>query len=206
MKLGAFDCIEEPLSPSLLLSVVHHATSGWVDPDGLEKSHALSRWADVVVRGIRSSKDTPTLDHWGRAVAVSRGGIRNWCYTARLSPRRSLQFMRVLRAVILQQRTAMEPEDLLDIVDRRTLTKLLTISGGTPTTLPRSVSEFLDGQRIIQNDRAIAAVRAALPAEYQAAADGAVRPDLALVKNDSDAGYGKSVAATRSAIVTHGPG
>jgi two-component system chemotaxis response regulator CheY len=165
IRLGAFDCIEQPLTPGLLVAVVHSAESrGAAVPerDGSEASHALARWTDVVVRGVRSPKDMRTLNDWGRAVAVSKGGIRNWCYTACLSPRRSLQFMRVLRAVIKQYGSTSSAEDLLDIVDRRTLAKLLTLAGGTSKELPTNVDHFLDRQQILQNTKAMASVRAAL--------------------------------------------
>ena len=172
MRLGAVDCIEQPLTPGLLLAAVHNAESGGTDGQERgrsEESHALTRWADVIVRGVRSPKDMPTLRDWGRTVAVSKGGIRNWCYTARLSPRRSLQFMRVLRAVIRQQNSSLGAEDLLDIVDRRTIAKLLTLAGGTSTDLPKGVVQFLDRQQIIQNARAVASVRAALCLDDDAA-------------------------------------
>jgi len=165
MRLGAFDCIEQPLTPGLLIAVVHNAASGGVaglEHAGSEASHAIARWTDVIVRGVRSPKDMPTLNEWGKAVAVSKGGIRNWCYTANLSPRRSLQFMRVLRAVIKQQGSSSSAEDLLDIVDRRTLAKVLTRAGGTSRELPKNVDQFFDRQQIIQNAKAVAAVRAAL--------------------------------------------
>jgi len=165
MRLGAFDCIEQPLTPGLLIAVVHNAASSddaSLRRDRLEASHAIARWTDVVVRGVRSPRDMPTLNEWGRAVAVSKGGIRNWCYTADLSPRRSLQFMRVLRAVVKQKGSSTTPEDLLDIVDRRTLAKLLALAGGTSKQLPKTVDQFLDCQQILSNAKAVAAVRAAL--------------------------------------------
>ena len=165
MTAGAFDCIEQPMTATLLLAVVHNAVSrrgGEEERVASGESHAMARWADVVVRAIHSPKDMPTLQEWGRAVAVSKGGLRNWCYTARLSPRHSLQFMRILRAVIRQQSSSLAAEDLLDIVDRRTLTKLLKLAGGTSTALPNGVVQFLARQQIIQNTKAVASVRAAL--------------------------------------------
>jgi DNA-binding response OmpR family regulator len=165
MKAGAFDCIDQPLTPGLLLAVVHNAVAGQApDKDRAtgDGSHALARWADVVVRAIRSPKDLTTLDEWGRSVGVSKGGLRNWCYTARLSPRHSLQFMRLLRAVIRRQGSSLAAEDLLDIVDRRTLAKLLKRAGGTATDLPESVVQFLDRQQLIQSAKAMDALRAAL--------------------------------------------
>jgi hypothetical protein len=70
--------------------------------------------------------------------------------------------MRLLRAVIRQQGSSLAAEDLLDIVDRRTLAKLLKLAGGTNTDLPKSVAQFLDRQQIIQSAKAIMAVKAAL--------------------------------------------
>jgi len=162
MRLGAFDCIEQPLTPGLLLAVVHSAQSGCAETGEIEQSHALARWADVVVRGLRSPTDMPTLETWGRTVAASTRTIRNWCYTARVPARHSLQFMRALRAVIRQGDAPMTPEDLLDIVDRRTLAKLLTLAGGTRTTLPGDVDQFFERQRIITNPKAVTVVRAVL--------------------------------------------
>jgi CheY-like chemotaxis protein len=165
IKLGACDCVQESLSGELLRAVVHNAESRHVETLELEQSYAFVRWADVVVRGVRSPRDMPTLDSWARAVAVSRGTIRNWCYIANLSARRSLQFTRALRAVVLAQTSSMAPEDLLDIVDRRTLAKLMTLAGGTPTTLPKNVDQFFERQRIIVTPKAIAIARASLSLE-----------------------------------------
>lgn len=167
IKVGAFDCVDHPLTPELLLAVVRKALAGQAPGTSSvtsDQSHALTRWADVVLRGVRSPHDMTTLNEWGRWVGVSKGGLRNWCYTARLSSRHSLQFMRLLRAVIRQQHAALAPEDLLDVVDRRTIAKLLRLAGGTTTALPKDVEQFLDKQQIIHNARAIAAVRAALSA------------------------------------------
>jgi CheY-like chemotaxis protein len=167
MKLGAFDCVEQPLNATLLRAVVHNASTAWPKSATFEPSHALTRWAEVVVRGAQSPRDMRTLCEWARAVAVSKGAIRNWCYTARLPARSSLQFMRVLRAIIHRGACAGAPEDLLNVVDRRTLTKLLLWAGGTRSSLPTSIDEFFDRQRIITEVKATKIVRAALGVESQ---------------------------------------
>lgn len=170
MRLGALECIEQPFSVGLFLAVVHKATSVNLVPSVVidhvpaQESYALTRWAQAIVRGALAPRDMPTLQEWGRLVALSKGCLRNWCYTAGLPPRRSLQFMRVLRAVLAQQTWKLAPEDVLDIVDRRTMAKLLILSGGTKTALPGSVTLYLDNQRLILDGRAIAAVRTALSA------------------------------------------
>jgi CheY-like chemotaxis protein len=165
MDGGAFDCIDQPISRTLLVTIVGTAISvpasdTRVDP---EESHALARWADVVVRGVDAPRDMRTLRDWGRSVAASPGAIRNWCYSARVPARDSLLFTRVLRAVFLHNsRPSKKPEDLLNIVDRRTLTKVLKRAGGTESTLPSCIDDFLDRQQILPNVRAMAVVRAAI--------------------------------------------
>jgi CheY-like chemotaxis protein len=125
-------------------------------------AHSVRRWAAIVVRGVAATEDPRTLSDWGRGVAVSPGALRNWCRTAGLPARRSLLFMRVLRAVQRQAHGSFGAEELLDIVDRRTITKLMALSGGDGCRLPRSVPEFLERQALIDNPRAVTAVRTEL--------------------------------------------
>lgn len=125
-------------------------------------AHAVRRWARVVLQVVHLESDPRTLAEWGRSVGVSAGTIRNWCRTARLSPRRSLQFSRVLRAVVRQHHLDAVPEDLLDITDLRTLTKVLALSGPDRMHLPRTVTDFLREQQFIDHPRAIAEIATAL--------------------------------------------
>ena len=132
----------------------------------LPEAHSLTRWAAVVLRAIDSQTDARTLHEWGRSVGASTGALRNWCRTAGLSARRSLQFARMLRAVVRQaeHHTPMPPEHLLNIVDRRTLVKLLRASGGTQDRLPPSVNDFLERQQLIESPEAVAEIRIGLAA------------------------------------------
>ena len=165
--LGALHCIEQPLTATLLIALVHttagsrRADAASAEPDGVV-CHALSRWADVVVRGVDASQDPRTLAEWSRAVAVSSGALRNWCRTAGISARGSLLFARTLRAVIKHSSTAAAPEDLLNIVARRTLAKVLRAAGGTRSSLPGGVEEFFERQTFVKNATAIEVVSAVL--------------------------------------------
>jgi hypothetical protein len=123
------------------------------------QAHSIERWTGVVVRTISSPTDPRTLEQWGRAVGASAGTLRNWCRTAHLSARRSLLFARVLRAVARHQHSAERPEDLLDVVDQRTLAKILAASGGTADQLPRTIDEFLSRQQLIACPMGIEEVR-----------------------------------------------
>ena len=168
MRLGAFDYLEKPLDLDAVLDVVKKAAANRIrrQENRLDlqpaESHSLKRWADAVVRAISSPTDPKTVREWGRSIGVSPGALRNWCRTARLPARRSLLFARVLRAVIRHTWTSSDPENLLDIVDRRTLSKLLAASGGTGARLPSNVNEFLQRQRLIDNAQAVAEIQAAL--------------------------------------------
>ena len=167
LRLGASDCLVQPVTPGLLLAAVESVATGNGRNGGEDAAlhaecHSVTRWADVIVRSLQAPRDFRTLPEFGRAVGVSSGGFRNWCRTAHLQPRESLKFARVLRAVIRQSTTPAPPEDLLNVVDRRTLAKLLVASGGTTTRLPCNEREFLERQRFIDNQAALTAVKAAL--------------------------------------------
>jgi FixJ family two-component response regulator len=167
MRHGAVDWLHKPLIGDDLITAVRAIEAAHVRPGGGAHSadlafHAHARWAEVVVRAVESPKDPRTLREWGRSVGAAEGTIRNWCRTVRLPARRSLWLARILRAVIRQQQVKAPPEDLLDIVDRRTLEKVLVASGGTPDTLPPTVDDLLRSQRFIDDTKAIAVLRAAL--------------------------------------------
>ncbi len=126
-------------------------------------SHASSRWAAVIVKTIDANDDPTTLHKWARVVGASPGAIRNWCRTAGLSARCSLKFARLLRAVV-RNHDRRGAEELLDCVDKRTLTKLLNLgnSAARHSELPATLEEFLECQRWITSSIAVRAVRSEL--------------------------------------------
>lgn len=161
MRLGVADYLEKPVDVDVLIESISSAVSAQAIAAGECVSHASERWAAIVVAGVGSPSDPKTLTAWGRAVGVSAGAIKNWCRTAGIPVRESLQFARVLRAVARQQHDVPASE-LLDVVDLRTLRKLLAL--GTPARvsrceLPRDVEEFLSTQRWIPHARALEEVR-----------------------------------------------
>jgi ActR/RegA family two-component response regulator len=166
MRLGALDYLEKPIDVDSLIELVESVTGS----GGLAlklrhaddtKLHAATRWAQVVIQAIDAPADPKTLHGWGRSVGVSHGAIRNWCRTAHIRPKRSLDFARLLRAVI-KQREGLRPEDLLDVVDLRTLAHLLKMgqtSSNRPAELPSEVEEFLQTQRWITSTSLLDEVR-----------------------------------------------
>lgn len=172
MRLGAADYVEKPLIGDDLIGAVERglarrrAPLRKPEPVTLERpeAHAYARWADAVVRVIESPTDPKTLVDWGRAVGASAGALRNWCRTAGLSPKRSLAFARLLRAVSHAEAHGGRAEDLLNVVDQRTLRKLLSLAGTEveEPTLPGRVDEFLASQRLISDSEAIDEIKRAL--------------------------------------------
>jgi len=84
-----------------------------------------------------------------------------WCAAARLPARSCLDFVRVLRAVILAKTQTWDLFSTLDVVDRRSLVRLLDRGGVrdlSHTAKPPTVEEFLRLQRFLNNPEVIGAV------------------------------------------------
>src|SRR5262245_25537812 len=136
-----------------------------VPPDSpeIEEAHAAARWARALAPVITSAKDPRTVGGWSRLAFVSPGALRNWCRTAGVSARRSLVFGRLLRAAFLSQEGRHRPEDLLDVVDRRTYLGLLKFAGLDPEQpFPKNPEEFLQQQRIVEDPDRLFEIRRAL--------------------------------------------
>jgi CheY-like chemotaxis protein len=167
MRLGARDWLEEPVGEAILLDAVHRTVNDLMAARLMNlarvEPHALARLVEKAVLFIRSAHDEPTLTGIGRAVGISAAGLRNWCRTAQIRPRAFRQFARGLRAVYRHEHDSkLGVENLLKIVDRRTLEKFLVSSGGSSETLPATIDRFVERQRFITDAHAIATVRRAL--------------------------------------------
>lgn len=125
----------------------------WSEP------HAAIRWARAVDVIIDSPMDPRTVASWGRVAHVSASAIRSWCFTAGITPRVSLVFGRLLRAVVLSERGLYRPENVLDTVDYRTLTRLLRFGGFAWDDFPGDVEDFLARQVLVDDPDALIQVR-----------------------------------------------
>lgn len=145
------------------LQFVRPAAAVCVDCADDIEPHATARWAKAVAGIIHSPTDPRTLSRWGLCIAASPGAIRNWCYTAGLGPRQSLLLGRMLRAFLLSKGTNLPLPDLLDVVDRRTVLKMLRVAGlPSERALPADVTSFLHTQSLIQDPRALGEIERAL--------------------------------------------
>lgn len=124
-------------------------------------AHSAERWARAVVLFLPSERDATNLSDWGHVIGASRGALRAWCRAAHVSARDSLRFARLLRAVVQSQQRVCDLWNLLDVVDERTLTRLL-INAGVAAVMkvePRpDVATFLAQQRLIRSDLLLAAL------------------------------------------------
>jgi len=132
-------------------------------PPEIEEAHAAARWARALAPVIASAKDPRTVSGWSRLVFVSPGALRNWCRTAGVSARRSLVFARLLRVAFLSQGGRHRPEDLLDVVDRRTFLGLLKFAGLDPERpFPENPEAFLQQQLLVRDPDRLFEIRRAL--------------------------------------------
>jgi CheY-like chemotaxis protein len=180
MQLGAADFIEKPVFEDGLLRTVdtvlglkhdERDADPWRDEETREgreqAAHAAARLARVLVPIIDSSTDPRTIQEWSHLVFVSPGALRNWCRMAGISPRRSLVFGRLLRAVCLSQGGRHKPENLLDVVDRRTLVGLLKFAGLEPLpAFPSDVDSFLKRQMLVRDSDTLFEIRKAIEARH----------------------------------------
>jgi hypothetical protein len=124
-------------------------------------SHAADRLAKAIVMATSSPSDPRTLTAWGQTAGVSRGALRVWCAAARVPARSCLDFVRVLRAVILSRNDTWDLFSTLDVVDRRSLMRLLDRGGIKELVRAEqapTVSAFMAVQRFLDNPHLLDAV------------------------------------------------
>ena len=127
--------------------------------------HAIKRWIGVVLPVIDSPTDLRTITEWASWVGISAGALRTWCRMAGLPAKRSLSLARMLR-VVMHLGEGERAENLLDIVDTRTLRKFLRLGHpeGSRCRVPLRCDELLDRQRWITDPLALRELSAALRA------------------------------------------
>ena len=123
--------------------------------------HAARRWADAVISVVEAQRNPRTLEMWAHHAASAPGTLRAWCRAAGVPAKKSLDFARVLRAVVIAQRDGWDPLNLLDIIDIRTLRTLLSCCGLEKHIEPGqapSLQTFLEQQRIVSNKAMLEAI------------------------------------------------
>lgn len=128
---------------------------------------AATRWAALVTRNIECPVDPRTLSIWGRFVGASVPMLRSRCVAIGVGTKASLDFTRMLRAVVRALRARSDPVLEFDVCDPRTIRRLFERGGlGDPysySSLP-PVGQFLAAQRLISHRVALQCVAAQLVA------------------------------------------
>jgi len=154
----------------------HSSSSVTCSP--IREMHAAARWVRAIIPIIDSPADVPKMAAWSQCVGISVGALRNWCRTTGIGARRSLVFGRMLRvAAIGEMHGERAIENLLDVVDLRTISGLMRLAG-LGRGVPATVAEFLDQQILIRNEEVLNEIRRALArraAHLDAADPGAGR-------------------------------
>ena len=133
-----------------------------------QEAHAAARWAQAVVPILDSPRDPRTLAGWSDRIAASPGALRNWCRTVRIAPRRSLVFGRMLRAVVCNEGGRHKLENLLNVVDLRTLATLLRSAGfNGEDDFPKDADEFLNRQTLVRDPDALSEIKRALEERHR---------------------------------------
>jgi CheY-like chemotaxis protein len=165
-RLGAVDYLEKPIGEEALISAIQDALQ--VQRDLLVarsgEMPGATRWAAAVLSLLTSASDPNTLAEWERCAHLSRQALENRCQAVGVTAKRSLDFGRVLRAVMLAGQMQCAAIDLLN-GDYRTLRRLLAQVGVSRHDLRRThlrLDGFLASQRFIVEPVLLRAVSVAL--------------------------------------------
>lgn len=87
--------------------------------------HAAERWSWAVCKVIDSPIDVNNAEVWASHIGASKGALRCWCRAAKVSSKRSLDFARLVRAIVRSRPgEAWDLQELLNIIDERTVRSL----------------------------------------------------------------------------------
>jgi CheY-like chemotaxis protein len=107
------------------------------------------RWAQLVIRGCTVDSDVKTVPGWASRVGVSGGSLREMCRILGIAPHCARDLTRILNATMRAHRYRTTIESVLDASDRRTIDRLLRLSGlSTRGALP-SIASLLTRQQWI---------------------------------------------------------
>jgi hypothetical protein len=137
--------------------------------------HAIQRWARAVHGILRCSFDPTTIDAWGKVIGASGSAIRQWCRLAGFRPKASLDFARLLRAVVISQGRTWEVYNLLNVMDERTMRKLFArggLSDAISSPQPPDTMTFLAEQQFVRSEHAMLAIVALLRVDALEDSDG----------------------------------
>lgn len=160
MQAGAVTCLEKPIEREHLIQVVRSRLHASVDTEAPVMA-AAQRWAEMVGRALSAKQDPRTVQDWARISGQSRASLESRCRALAISPKESLDFTRMLRAVLLSARLGLHLDALLD-GDPRTIERLKRDAGVSDQPDDRTPSLTIHGffrrQRFVKQTVALTAV------------------------------------------------
>jgi DNA-binding response OmpR family regulator len=163
-RLGATSYAAKPLIGDDLVAVVQSAQRRQAGGSDLIPStrigYAARRWAGLVIRAAYVSGDLRTILTWCRSVGLARSTLKNWCRAAGVTPKDSLDLVRLLHVVMHHSGEPWDLRGWLDIVDERTVQSLMRRAGFRQTqyAVP-DLESFLAEQRLIISPGLVDALR-----------------------------------------------
>lgn len=125
-----------------------------------DTAHPIERWARTIMMVLESPDDIRTVDAWSRIAGLSASQLRERCRLAGLSAKESLDFARVLRALLHQEQSGWPLSYNLDVADSRTLNRLLRRVNLPVPPKQISVDSFIDSQQVVTDPVAIGQILA----------------------------------------------
>jgi hypothetical protein len=132
-----------------------------VHPNGVlaasGRAYASRRWARAVMTIVIQERDVTSIAAWTRVAGASRSTLGTWCRAVKARTRPSLELGRILRAVLLTDGRLDEIQEVLDIVEPRTISRLLRRAGldGAPCQANAELCAVLSQQRLVCSPIAI---------------------------------------------------
>jgi hypothetical protein len=125
------------------------------------KAYGAERWAEAMVRAVSYAGDLKNIRAWACAIGTSKSTLTTWCKAGHARTKPSLDLARLLRAIRLAADLGWDLPNLLDVVDDRTLLRLLKrghVEYLRTTLFAPSVHSFLEEQTFIRDTTALAAL------------------------------------------------
>lgn len=114
--------------------------------------YATDRWLITIAVVLACDRDVRTLPAWAHEAGLSSGVIAARCRAVGVTAKASLDFTRLLRLIINSGGRPPRAFEVLDVVDTRTMQRLLSTGGMGTVASPRwpSVADYLDHQGFIR--------------------------------------------------------
>jgi DNA-binding response OmpR family regulator len=163
--LGAAEFIGGPIWADILLTAVERHLRRRTDgpaPVPLPLGHATKRWLELMEPVVREKHDVPTTEKWGKRLGMSLTAIKMRCKRVDVRPGDSLDLARGLRVTWQHEGQPITSSlwyEHFDVLESKTLDRLLDRGALTSEARIPSADSFLREQRFVAKPDLIVALR-----------------------------------------------